>query len=128
MKRVEKEKIISSTIFNVFFSIGVAIILYLIVNGYNRIPNIPTRDFVIFTGSVLSIFGLIFLILAYKSKREMLIKYSTITLLLGALMLVLHYSYFETRFGQFVYYALLALISFYAVGTITYSVVRLRRG
>lgn len=128
MKRVQKEKIISSTIFNVLLSIGVAILLYVIVNGYNRIPNIPTRDFVMFTGAVLVILSLISLILAYKSKKALFMKYSALALGLGALMLVLHYSYFKTIYGQYVYYSLLALSGLYAIGAITYSVVRLRRG
>ncbi len=126
MKRAEKDKLINFTLINVFIATVFAIILYVIVQGYTNINPNTAIIFVIYAGSFLTLTGLAAIILSYMRRKLSVVRYSLIPLVLGLLMLVMHFGFLTTKYGYYVYYSLLALIALYIVGVIGYTVNRIR--
>lgn len=126
MKRAEKDKLINFTLINVFIAIVFAVILYVIVQGYTNMNPNPAKSFVIYSGSFLTLIGLAAIILSYMRRKLSVARYSLIPLVLGLLMLVMHFGFWATKYGYYVYYSLLALIALYIVGVIGYTVNKIR--
>ena len=128
MKRAEKEKLIFSTLINGLVAIVLSILLYVIVGGYNHINPKPTKIMVNFTGQFLVYLGILSAILFYIRRKISLVKYSVASLVLGVALLLLQYSFYNTPYGNYVYYLLMSSSALYIVGSIVYTIRKIRIG
>ncbi len=130
MKRAEKDKLVLATIIDSLLAIGFAILLYVVVRGYNTIPIQPTDSFVVAAGPISILLGVVFLALSKFRKSFLKTKYALGIIFTGAVLLLLRYGFMESPvgFGFHLYYSLLALTFLLIIGIIAYTFIRIRRG
>ncbi len=130
MKRAEKDKLVLATIIDSLVAIGFAILLYVVVRGYNTIPIQPTDNFVLAAGPILILLGLAFLVLSKFHKSFLNNKHALGLIFIGASVLLLRYGFLQSpvAFGFYLYYSLLALTFLFIIGIIAYTFIRIRKG
>lgn len=126
MKKVEEDKLVAFTIVSIIFAIGIMILMHLIVMGFTSTSPKLTLYFVNTIGPVLIFLGVLITVFYYFKKRSIILKYAIVLIVIGVIMLLLKYCFYQTVYGYHVYYSLLGLIGLYIVGVIGYTIYRIR--
>ncbi|MGE5474475.1 MAG: hypothetical protein ACM3UU_09670 [Ignavibacteriales bacterium] len=131
MNREEKERMARITMIDACIIVAFMVIIAIFVRGYKTInPGAYIQTTIIF-GQALLYIGIIAFFIGLVKKKSMIIRYSLESVIFGALMLFLYYSFYHQKimlnFGFIYYYSLLMLGVLYIIISIIYTVIKVRK-
>jgi hypothetical protein len=130
MKAAEKDKLATSAIISVLLFSVFAIMIYMVVSGFQTLNPAPTQMFAIRFGQILGALGMILGIFCFVKKKFNFLEYAITAVFFGLTLLGLEYFYFEAYggYGKYYYAGLIGLIGLYVLVRIGYTVYRVVRG
>ncbi|MGE5329505.1 MAG: hypothetical protein ACM3KR_08365 [Deltaproteobacteria bacterium] len=131
MNRKEKERLARLILADACIIIVFLIAIAILVKGFGTLHPEFAQTTTLILGQVLLYTGLIACFIGFIKKKGILLRYSLESVIYGALILFLYYSFYNQKimpnFGFIYYYSLLILGVLYIIVSIVYAVIKVRK-
>lgn len=131
MNRQEKERASQICIVDSIIIVVFLVIIAVLVKGFGTINPGSAISVSLILGQVLLYIGLVTCFIGYVKKKQLVLRYSIESVIWGALLLFLYYSFFRQKimpnFGYIYYYSLLMLGVLYIIVSHVYTAIKIRK-